>query len=124
MKEYQAFQTLEVMNNRISSFYTFSHKRTALLDEMMVSKGLRSFRVQKTQDTRWVASHVEAMIKLLGKWQYLLENISSILGRNDNSEVGKKNAGEIVDFLKNKHALVKTTKTVIYILICQEHLSI
>ena len=106
MKEFKSFLTAEKKNNLISSFYTKSHKRTALLDEMMISKGQRSFRVQKTQDTRWVASHVEAMIKLLEKWQYLLENVSNIFARDDNTEVGKENAEEILDFLKNKHALV------------------
>ena len=106
MKKYPSFATLETMNNKISSFYTGSHKRTALLDEMMDSEGNPTFRVLKTIATRWVASHVEAMIKLLTKWKYILENVWSILARQDNTEVGEKKANDIINFLENKHAMV------------------
>ena len=106
MKKYPSFVNQETMNNKISSFYTSSHKRTALMDEMMAGKQKASFRIQKTIDTRWVASHVEAMIKLLLKWQYILENILSILGRQDNTGVGEEQANEVANFLQNKHAIV------------------
>ena len=106
MKKYPSFATLETMNNKISSFYTTSHKRTALLDEMMDSEGYPTFRILKTMATRWVASHVEAMIRLLMKWKYILENVMSILGRQDNTEVGERKANNIIDFLQNKHAMM------------------
>ena len=40
------------------------------------------------------------------KHPYLLENVKSIVARDDNTEAGLRDGEEIVDFLENKNALV------------------
>ena len=40
------------------------------------------------------------------KHPYLLENVKSIVARDDNTEAGLRDGTEIVDFLENKNALV------------------
>ena len=55
---------------------------------------------------RWVASHAINTEKILDKHQYILENVENILERNDNTPAGIRDGQEIVDFLKNKNALV------------------
>ena len=55
---------------------------------------------------RWVDEHAKNTEKLLTKHEYVLENVEQILERNDNTLAGERDGREIVNFLRNKNALV------------------
>ena len=54
MKEFQTFEELEKDMNKLYSYFHYSDKRYALLDEFLESKGKKTFRFRKVFKVRYV----------------------------------------------------------------------
>ena len=110
MRDYRTFNDIEEMNNKIYRYFSSSHKRTNLIDEYMEELGESTFRMAQNHEVRFVASKVTTTNKLLTHYSNLYQVVSNILGRDDNTVAGLRDANAIIKFLMNSNALIAIGK--------------
>ena len=72
-----------------------------------------SFRMAQNHEVRFVASRVTTTNKLLTHYHNLYHVVSNILGRDDNTVAGLRDANAIIKFLMNCNALIAIGKYIL-----------
>ena len=64
MKKFDSFSNIEKEANSLYTFYSQSHKRTNFLKDFLNEEEVPRFSLKRIFDTRWVATHYSAMLKI------------------------------------------------------------
>ena len=113
MEEYDSFQFIEQMANKLFTYFSKSHTRFAEMHEFLNDNDLQQFRLSYIDKIRWVAHHRRAvkqiydhLPEIVGYLEEVLNNYRRITNPSFAIQRSIKKAQDLHDFVTDKDAII------------------